>query len=544
MFLRTLAITLAILAPTALGQGVLHTTIGTSGHTGYGSAVAALGDVNHDGINDYAASVKFTDLSTGHVMIVSGADGSTITILDGQPNDYLGSSLASPGDVTGDGIPDLAVGSTNGGGHWGVGFVRLYSGADWQPVWMVLGTLHEEHFGMSLTALPDLDHDGRNDLAAGTSVGIVKVLSGRSGAIVRQIQGSAVDKFGTVVAGLADLDGDRMPELAIAAPNANGFAGSAFVYSTRTWMPLYRLGGRFTYDWFGSAIADAGDLDGDAIHEFAIGAPGANGTQPDAGQVLIYSGATGQLVNVLLGEHFAGGLGRSLANVGDVDLDSHDDLLAGQMGWTALNSAGSVTLFSGRSGLMIEDAHASTPTSSDQFGIALAAVGDLNGDNVPDAIVGAPGAGEYGTVFAMTLMPYGTYTYGEGTRGCHGTNLALVNSVPRIDNPFFAFTGNRAPERSLGLCLVSDVQDYDGSDPLNLGIRMYVGVLPPASVVKLDASTDLDGYGVAAFPIPNDPNMVRLVFHAQLFWLWPATECNPSPFGLSSSNGVTIAIQP
>src|SRR5262249_50930589 len=82
-----------------------------------------------------------------------------------------------------------------------------------------------------------------------------------------------------------------------------------------------------------------------------------------------------------------GSLGNSLANVGDVDGDGFDDLLAG--GTPSNTSDGEVVLFSGKDGSVVRTF---TGQSGDLMGVSLVSIGDANGDGVPDFAIGSPGA--------------------------------------------------------------------------------------------------------------------------------------------------------
>ena len=154
------------------GISLAHTTSGSSSML----AVGALGD-DDGGLNRGAAWLLFLDSSgsvTGHKKY-GEATGLTLDNGDG-----FGSSLAFPGDVDDDGIPDIAVGALlddDGGpdrgavyvlflrsdGAWRGGSVKISSTSG-----SFLGTLGDgDRFGSSLAALDDLDQDGFEDLAIG-----------------------------------------------------------------------------------------------------------------------------------------------------------------------------------------------------------------------------------------------------------------------------------------------------------------------------------------------------------------------------------------
>jgi len=98
--------------------------------------------------------------------VFSGFDGSVIYALHGEAaNGELGSSVAGPGDVDGDGFPDIWAGAPNPGG---TGSARLYSGRDGSLIYDVDGA-HDSLFGISVGAAGDVNGDGFPDLVAGAN---------------------------------------------------------------------------------------------------------------------------------------------------------------------------------------------------------------------------------------------------------------------------------------------------------------------------------------------------------------------------------------
>ncbi|HKB16402.1 MAG TPA: integrin alpha, partial [Planctomycetota bacterium] len=124
---------------TAEGQcaTVLWSTFGTSGGTGFGSAVASVGDINADGVPDFvvgapsAASGSSSSLP-GQARVFSGTDGSPLQVYSGaNSGDRFGAAVAGAGDFNGDGTGDVLVGAPAGSSFpSGPGHAYVFSGSN------------------------------------------------------------------------------------------------------------------------------------------------------------------------------------------------------------------------------------------------------------------------------------------------------------------------------------------------------------------------------------------------------------------------------
>ncbi|HVS17577.1 MAG TPA: integrin alpha [Planctomycetota bacterium] len=314
--------------------------------------------------------------------------------------DRLGWSLATPGDLDGDGIADVVVGVPfDPVDTVQKGSVQARRGSDGGLIYTLYGDAALDHAGWSLAALGDLDFDGRGDFAYGLpdsdlwtlDAGLVRVASGATGATLREFYGSAVgESYGHAVAGAGDVNGDGVPDVLVGAYRAAALGpvtGRAEVRSGATGGLIRSHAGTSAGDRFGIALCGLSDVDGDGRSDYAVGAD-QNGL--GTGYVRVYSGATGALLRTHLGTTPLGRYGAALAGAGDADLDGRGDLAVGvprEIDGGGLRT-GACELRSGASGALLWRAFGTTQNGD--FGAALAGGADLDGDARADLLVGAP----------------------------------------------------------------------------------------------------------------------------------------------------------
>ena len=209
-------------------------------NSNFGSAIANAGDSNQDGYDDIAVAFG---VFPARVQVFAGGGFQALhpmllEITDEAYQDpfgsytYFGRTLASLGDINGDGVPDLALGAAFEANAPGTadGRVRAFDGATGQVIWSKAGeTLR---FATSVEATGDHDGDGIHDvlvggpgyqgsLAGGGSLysepmGSVSLLSGVDGKRLALFRGDfGFDRFGSVAASIGDVTGDGIPEIAI-----------------------------------------------------------------------------------------------------------------------------------------------------------------------------------------------------------------------------------------------------------------------------------------------------------------------------------------
>jgi hypothetical protein len=261
------------------------------------------------------------------------------------------------------------------------------------------GTAAGDNFGYSVAVAGDVDGDGLPDLISGalwadpggrSMAGTASVYSGLTGAVLHTFEGQFMrDYLGKSVAGAGDVNGDGIADLIVGAYGADpvGFnmAGSAFIYSGATGAMIHSFDGAAALDQFGWSVSGAGDVNADGYDDFIIGANRYdNASLVNCGAAFVFSGVNGNMLHSFYGTTTGAEFGSSVAGVGDVDGDNFADVLVGA---PLSGNTGRAYLYSGQTGVRLFTFDGTSQV--DEFGWSVAAAGDVDGDTVPDVIIGA-----------------------------------------------------------------------------------------------------------------------------------------------------------
>jgi hypothetical protein len=338
--------------------------------------------------------------------------------------DRFGSSAAHAGDVDGDGYADLAIGAytSSPGGRNGAGTVSIFrggpTGVSAVPSQILEGAAAGDGFGISVDGGGDVDGDGYADLVVGahaadpggrTGAGRVVVFHGSAtglGATPRRMLDGVAsgDAFGSTVAGIGDVNGDGLGDIAVYAggadPGGRTDAGAVTVYHggpTGIGASAARvLEGAASDDRFGRSIALAGDVNADGYADMILGAFAADSGPIDSGTAGVYHGSAAGIpalpARLLVGTVVSEFFGYSVSGAGDVNADGFDDVIVG-----AINSSPGGRMYAGTARVYhgaatgIPAAAARTlegVVAGDELGSTVAGARDVNADGFSDVLAG------------------------------------------------------------------------------------------------------------------------------------------------------------
>ncbi|MEM6992131.1 MAG: integrin alpha [Myxococcota bacterium] len=370
-----------------------------------GWSSSGAGDVNGDGLGDIIVGtpgaettyVVFGKADTAAVALSSVATGLGGFALDGE-GDYVGFSVAGAGDVNGDGLDDVVA--------------TAVDQADASAAYVVFGKVD-------------------------TSAVLLSALNAGEGGYAVEAEADANYWIGRVSAA-GDVNGDGLGDIVVGASqaSANGpNSGRAYVVfgrSDTTGVQLrdvaagiggFMLDGEAIGGHAGRVVSGAGDVNGDGLDDIVVGATGLDTAGSGVGRGYVVFGKVDtvavQLSSVVAG---AGGfvidekapddLALAVSGAGDVNGDGLADVVLGASDAFAEGSeAGRAYVVFGKSDTDAVQLSAIAAgvggfaldgeETEDGAGRGVGGAGDVNGDGLDDVVVGAPEAGSNGRIYVV-----------------------------------------------------------------------------------------------------------------------------------------------
>ena len=366
-------------------------------------------------------------------------------------------------------------------------------------------------YGFNVCNIGDIDLDGANDYIVSVlkDGGYIDLFSGRSGQLIEQLQETGC--YGMGLANMGDLDGDGVPDFAVSSPREDSLlapnAGRVRVYSGVDRSVLYILEGDQSAARYGISLSNAGDATGDGIDDLIVGSWWDDIAAFDSGSVDLHSGVDGAHVWQASGSQAEEWFGTAVSAAGDVNADGTVDVLVGAP-YRWYNNlpfpAGSVQVLSGVDGSVLRVYPGAN--NSDHFGTSVELVPDIDGDGVPEHVIGSPRHKVFGQQLGAVFVYSGAtglqLTLMTGAVGSRfGTRVASSDDMD----------GDGQPELVVSACACVNVGPSTGT-PGAVEIRSpldgaLLGRIEGAPLVgfaySVDTLGDLNGDGVGEFVFGN-----------------------------------------
>jgi hypothetical protein len=535
-------------------QRVIASTAGTNSADLHGYSIAVLGDVDSDGVVDYAVGIPGEDYTAGFqdrgmVKVISGRANRVLHFIPG-PRAWmrLGTCVAAIGDIDADGVPDFAAGAPEDNGARG--FVTVRSGRTGAELLALTGEA-SSGYGTTIAPISDVNGDGRRDLVVGaprhrggTNGGFVRVHAMPSGATIQSyglLNDSGFFGFAAAMAHIGDMDGNGSDEIAVGVPGYSVGMGNRGAIAVMT--PDGAGGLRGLTSWVGAAAGDmlgsavtGVDIDQDNRPELLVGAPSNVG----AGRAFIFKPGIGAPLHTFTG--VAGdNFGLACGKVGDMNGDGRVDFAVG-----APDDAG------GRGRVRVIDGATFTTmfeiagNPGERLGYGVTEFSDIDGDGRSNALVSRPWAdapaADSGAVDVVIFAPAGSSTrFGVACAGLFGAPSLSGSSNPAVGLPM-RLEARNLRANAVGALLVGASRTVWNSVPLPVDLTLF-GFLGCQLHISPDVFLPAQAQG---FPNPgiatiflNIPPVFSLVGQ-HLFFQYLSVDQTLSP--LTFSNGVDVQI--
>jgi hypothetical protein len=409
--------------------------------------------------------VVFGKADTDPLATADLAQGIGGFVLDGEgTGDNSGFSVSGAGDVNDDGLADVIVGAPQAdGGDTAAGrsyvvfgktdtdLVSLADVAQGTGGFAMGGEGDHDEAGYSVSGAGDVNDDGLADVIVGTgsssSSQRAYVVFGKADTdlveladVVQGIGGFALQNTlkTAAVSGAGDVNGDGLDDVLVGSETAEGgapFSGRAYVVFGKQDTDMVALAdvaqgtggfvvdGESQYDEAGYSVSGAGDVNGDGLDDVIVGATQPHPDLAGVGRAYVVFGKEDtdavSLADVRQG---TGGFamdgleewdyfGCAASEAGDLNGDGLDDIIVGTLwgtqvyvlfGKTDTDEVSLADVVQGIGGLVMEAEY-----DADEAGGTVGGGADVNGDGIPDLVVGARNA-------PRTYVIFGGFSCGGG----------------------------------------------------------------------------------------------------------------------------------
>jgi hypothetical protein len=436
-------------------------------------------------VDEQVVAIEVNDEGASYPITIDPLSSSANTVLDdaNQASAFFGYSVASAGDVNGDGYSDVIIGayfydiavlndnrgaafvyhgSATGLSTTPASFLDdvTQNNASFAQTVSTAGDVNGDGYGDVIVGAPQFTdgssaNEGRAYLYYGSAAGL-----GSSPGMVLDGANAASNLFGYSVACAGDVNNDGYSDLIISAfLRTNNFAseGAMFIYhgsaaGISNTPAAVRDDGDQTFSGYGTSVSSAGDVNGDGYSDVVVGSwsydDGPNGNEGRAW--VYYGGATGIAATpsvVLNPLNVADAyFGNSVSCAGDVNGDGYSDVIVGAYGMTNGSNAGeglAYLFYGSAAGLSTTPATVldDCGQAGAQFGRGVACAGDINGDGYSDVVVSAPSYDEggfnnegqtfvyYGSAAGLSATPISQQDGGAETNMLFGIDIASAGDV-------------------------------------------------------------------------------------------------------------------
>ncbi|WP_166444639.1 FG-GAP-like repeat-containing protein [Dyadobacter bucti] len=394
------------------------------------TSIACAGDVNADGYSDLVIADHYFDNNSGRALVFHGSKTGVVTtpkstINGDQAIGRLGMSVASAGDVNGDGASDIIIGASEydkmaADANDGIAVIYHGSAASVSafPAAQVQAGQLDADVGYSVSDAGDVNGDGYADVIIGApfydngqvNEGVAYLGYGASNGTINNLtlieMNQANAHFGYSVSGAGDTNGDGYDDVIIGANlydmGGNLDAGAGFVFYGSSSGIQLGLTNAVSLPQAnahaGNSVSSAGDINADGFDDIVVGAPLYDNAQNNAGAAIVSLGSAAGIATgggtVIQGIQTAAEFGNAVSKAGDVNGDGYGDIIVGafhsENNSNTLDEGGVFVYHGSKTGIeTVSKALLELNITGAWLGYSVSDAGDVNGDGFDDVVAGA-----------------------------------------------------------------------------------------------------------------------------------------------------------